>query len=88
MKSLHLKVYGHVQGVGFRFYTVQHAIKFNVTGTVQNVNDYVEIFATGSESALNHFTENVLRGASPMSRVASYEIIEIPLQTFNQFKSI
>ncbi|WP_414043147.1 acylphosphatase [Macrococcus animalis] len=88
MKSLHIKVYGHVQGVGFRYFTQQIAKKHNIKGTVQNVNDYVEIYATGDEESLETFSNKVIRGASPMSRVMSYEISEVPLQEFNQFKTI
>lgn len=88
MKSLHIKVYGHVQGVGFRFYTQQLANKYNITGTVQNVNDYVEIFATGDNQSLETFSDKVIRGASPISRVGSYEMIEIPLQEHKRFKTI
>ncbi|MFC6117677.1 acylphosphatase [Macrococcoides bohemicum] len=88
MKTIHIKVFGRVQGVGFRYFTAQHANDNNITGTVQNVDDYVEIYATGESSKLDIFTEKVIRGASPMSRVQSYEINNIPEQQFKHFKTI
>ena len=45
MKQKHLQVFGTVQGVGFRYYTQRLANKYNILGTVQNVDDYVEIYA-------------------------------------------
>lgn len=86
MKTIHIKIYGRVQGVGFRFFTQQIAQQYNVTGTVQNVSDFVEIYA--SDGNLDAFTEKVVRGASPMSRVYSYEINEIPYVQFDNFKTI
>ncbi|WP_414052552.1 acylphosphatase [Macrococcus animalis] len=88
MKSLHIKVYGHVQGVGFRYFTQQLAKKYNINGTVQNVNDYVEIYATGNIDSLETFSDKVIRGASPMSRVLSFEKQEVPLLEFSQFRTI
>ncbi|MBC9873401.1 acylphosphatase [Macrococcoides bohemicum] len=88
MKTIHIKVFGRVQGVGFRYFTAQHAKDNNITGTVQNVDDYVEIYATGESSKLDIFTEKVIRGASPTSRVQSYEINDIPKQQFKHFKTI
>lgn len=88
MKTIQIKVFGRVQGVGFRYFTAQHAKDNNITGTVQNVDDYVEIYATGENSDLDTFTDKVIRGASPMSLVQSYEINDLPEQQFKQFKTI
>ena len=44
MNGKHIKVYGRVQGVGFRFFTAQLAKKYNIVGSVENVNDYVEVY--------------------------------------------
>lgn len=43
MQRKHIQVFGTVQGVGFRFYTQRIAHQFNIKGTVQNVEDYVDI---------------------------------------------
>ena len=42
MQRKHIQVFGTVQGVGFRFYTQRIAHQFNIKGTVQNVEDYVD----------------------------------------------
>ncbi len=47
MRHIHLQVFGHVQGVRFRYFTQRIAMNYNIVGTVQNVDDYVEIYAQG-----------------------------------------
>ena len=47
------RIYGHVQGVGFRYFTWQYALKIGVTGFVRNLADgTVEVIAVGSESQI------------------------------------
>ena len=47
------RIYGHVQGVGFRYFTRQYALKIGVTGFVRNLADgTVEVIAVGSESQI------------------------------------
>ena len=47
------RIYGHVQGVGFRYFTWQYALKIGVTGFVRNLADgSVEVIAVGSESQI------------------------------------
>ena len=48
------RIYGHVQGVGFRYFTWQYALKIGVTGFVRNLADgSVEVVAVGSESQID-----------------------------------
>ena len=48
------RIYGHVQGVGFRYFTWQYALKIGVTGFVHNLADgSVEVIAAGSESQID-----------------------------------
>ena len=47
------RIYGHVQGVGFRYFTWKQALKIGVTGFVRNLADgTVEVIAVGSESQI------------------------------------
>ena len=49
---------GHVQGVGFRFTTVQIAVRFDITGYVQNLMDGdVSVVAEGTERELLAFLD-------------------------------
>ena len=50
MKTVRLKVYGIVQGVGMRPVVARHATACGITGTVANLGPYVEIFAQFRET--------------------------------------
>ncbi|MDM7883125.1 acylphosphatase [Staphylococcus borealis] len=89
MKQKHLQVFGTVQGVGFRYFTQRLANKYHVKGTVQNVDDYVEIYAIGNDDNIGQFINAVINGASPASHVTHYELEETNLsEDFTDFKSI
>lgn len=89
LKQYHIKVYGTVQGVGFRYYTERLARDHHIVGTVANVDDYVEIFAQGSEDNLEQFTKAVTNGASPASSVTHYKLYHEPVDSkLDQFKVI
>lgn len=56
VKTTHLRVYGIVQGVGFRPTVSRHALTTQVTGSVSNKGPYVEIFLQGDSSQRKAFT--------------------------------
>lgn len=63
-KRLHAVVHGRVQGVSFRFYTVQQAGELGLTGWVRNNrDDTVEVVAEGDPDALAAFHEWLHRGS-------------------------
>ncbi|GGG85357.1 acylphosphatase [Staphylococcus pragensis] len=89
MQHKHLQVFGTVQGVGFRYYTEKLAQKYNIVGTVQNVEDYVEIYAQGKEADLEQFINAVINGASPASSVDNYTIEDVHNdKQYSEFQSI
>lgn len=91
MKTLiteHYKIFGRVQGVGFRNATASHAKKFPVTGTVANVEDYVEIFVSGNKNDIHAFMERILKGPTMFAKVSSNTCEQLPYQDFKQFKQI
>jgi acylphosphatase len=61
--ALHIIVFGHVQGVGFRAWTATVARKMGITGWVRNCDDgSVEIIAEGQTNVLKSFLETVQKG--------------------------
>jgi acylphosphatase len=51
---------GHVQGVGFRYQTLNIAKGFEVTGTVRNLSDgRVHLYAEGDEAEVRAFQSSV-----------------------------
>jgi len=77
MINYEIIVHGHVQGVGFRFYTYQNAIMNRITGWVKNNADgTVKIVAQGEESNMNKFIDAVRRGPR-FSKIIDVSIKEL-----------
>ncbi|MCI5791981.1 MAG: carbamoyltransferase HypF [Lachnospiraceae bacterium] len=76
-----IRVYGIVQGVGFRPTVARHANVSGINGTVINKGSYVEIIAQGSEKACDLFLE-LLKKEPP---IRAY-IIKISVQELGKFK--
>ncbi|MHB8087173.1 MAG: acylphosphatase [Anaerolineaceae bacterium] len=63
--QIHIRVDGHVQGVGFRYFVYDFAQSRALTGWVRNRhNGEVEILAEGSRSDLEALLTHVQRGPS------------------------
>ena len=81
-----IRVFGKVQNVGFRFYTVNTARQFDITGFVKNETDgTVYIEAEGNPSDLETFTDWCRRGPQ-WARVDRMEIQEIPVAGHRDFR--
>jgi acylphosphatase len=73
-QHLHAIVTGRVQGVSFRYYTVQAAREIGVTGWVRNLPDgrQVEVVAEGTRAQLDRLVD-FLHDGSPAARVQSVQ---------------
>ena len=94
------RIYGVVQGVGFRPFVSRIAVRAGLTGSVANKGSYVEVHAQGDEEALKTFRLALEHEAPPrsailkiMSRVrmepafSTFEIIESEHETGDIFVS-
>lgn len=54
-----IRVFGIVQGVGFRPTVKRHADDCDIAGSVSNKGPYVEIFAEGSEECVHSFIKQI-----------------------------
>ena len=71
---MHIKVRGHVQGVGFRAHVEYAARQLNLAGWVRNVGyDLVEALAEGEKQKLQTL-EAAVRNGPPGSRVTHAEV--------------
>lgn len=71
--QLHAIVYGSVQGVNFRQYTIEEAHRLEVVGWVQNIpHSRVEVVAEGTRPQLEALLTFLHRG-SPHARVSKVE---------------
>jgi acylphosphatase len=78
MKRVRLIVEGRVQGVGFRWFTKELAIRYGLTGDVKNNYDStVEINAQGDEKALEEFIEKLYEGPNRFAKVENIRAREI-----------
>lgn len=63
IKRYKLIVVGRVQGVGYRYFTVQQAGMYSLTGWVRNCyNGNVEVEAQGKKPLIDRFIEELRRG--------------------------
>lgn len=84
MQTKQFFVFGRVQGVGFRFFTLQQAGKIGLQGWVRNRQDgSVEIVAQGEEEQINALRDWLKIGP----RTASIErVTELDFTTSQQFE--
>jgi len=69
-----IKVRGVVQGVGFRPFVFRLASQHGVAGWVLNGDDGVEIFAEGSDPAVELFLHLLRRDAPPAAQITAIEV--------------
>ncbi|WP_303820149.1 acylphosphatase [Actinobacillus minor] len=84
MQTKQFFVFGRVQGVGFRFFTLQEAKQIGVTGYVKNREDgSVAVVAQGSEAQIQQLRLWLSKGP----RTSQVErIIEQNYQTNERFE--
>lgn len=86
MKHLNIKIFGRVQGVGFRFNTRKRANDLDLRGFVRNESDgsvYVEV--EGDAKSLEKFTEWCKQGPT-FARVKRIEKNKGDIKDFDDFK--
>lgn len=85
MKTEIIRVYGIVQGVGFRPFVSREAADLGLCGTVANKGSYVEIHAQGSEKAVGEL-KNALESRPPersvVMEIISAHLDEPPFDSF------
>ncbi len=83
---LEIKIYGRVQGVGFRYFVKRQADKLNIKGFCQN-EIYSSVFVTSSGEKENQekFLKKLQKGPL-FARVDNLEVKEIPEFKEESFK--
>ena len=81
--AVHVIAQGRVQGVGFRFFVREQAVKCSIKGCVKNLTDgKVEIFAEGEKELLDDFIRKVGKGPI-FGRIS--KLIVNPAEPTNKF---
>jgi acylphosphatase len=77
MERVRLRLYGSVQGVGFRFFAARQASRHGLVGYVRNLPDgAVEVEAAGEGPALEAFRGELAEGP-PYARVQKVEQLPV-----------
>ncbi|MDD0823778.1 acylphosphatase [Mannheimia sp. AT1] len=87
METRLFSVYGRVQGVAFRFFTLQEARKLGIKGYARNRDDNsVEVVATADSETLAQF-EKWLHKGSPAAKVEQVIVSDyLGSEVFRQFE--
>ncbi|HQJ57237.1 MAG TPA: carbamoyltransferase HypF [Caldisericia bacterium] len=85
MKTYLLKIYGRVQGVGFRPFIYRLAKELNLKGYVLNSSSCVEIALQGEKTSLDYFIERMKNEAPPLSKIEKIENNILDLEDFKDF---
>ncbi len=89
-KTQIVRVYGIVQGVGFRPFVSRIADAAHVTGSVANKGSYVEIFLQGSEAGRQQFMKDLRERPPERSAVLKIDVADCkdPSVSFERFEII
>lgn len=83
-----IRVYGIVQGVGFRPFTDRLANRFFLRGSVANKGSYVEIHLQGEPAARREFLSALEKEAPPRSAILRVDVTQIEEPPFPNFQII
>jgi acylphosphatase len=63
VRIVHLEIAGQVQGIGFRHFARQHALRLGIAGWVRNLSSgNLECTAAGTADAMEAFLAEMRRG--------------------------
>jgi len=79
---------GIVQGVGFRPFIYTLAKRYNLTGTVSNGTNGVEIIINSQKDIFEKFIKSIQQELPPLASISSFEREEISFIPFQDFKII
>ena len=80
-----IRVYGIVQGVGFRPTVSRHAVSNGICGNVCNKGPYVEIYAQGSEAQVDGFLKDLEERPPKRAAILKINTEDIPAGNAPQF---
>lgn len=86
--TLHLTVFGVVQGVGYRPFVAEHARSCGLTGTVKNSGGLVEILVSGEDRAVSGFSRFLRENGPEGSAVLQIREEILPDLPFDSFRII
>ena len=86
LNAVHIDVRGVVQGVGFRPFIYQLAMKHNLKGWVCNTSEDVKIEIEGEAEAINKFLLDLQEQAPPRASIEGITTTPCPLAHYEKFE--
>ncbi|MGB8450869.1 MAG: carbamoyltransferase HypF [Anaerocolumna sp.] len=83
-----IKVFGMIQGVGFRPLVFRLARKYNISGTVKNIGGIVEIIAQAAEPCITEFIMELNSNGCHDYEIVHLQIEDVEKIEFTEFKII
>ena len=74
-----IRIYGIVQGVGFRPFVSRLADRYGISGSVCNNGSYVEIIARADESVIGDFVHAIEAEAPERSAIVKVKVMDSPV---------
>ena len=74
-----IRIYGIVQGVGFRPFVSRLADRYGISGSVCNKGSYVEIIARADESVIGDFVHAIEVEAPERSAIVKVKVMDSPV---------
>jgi hydrogenase maturation protein HypF len=84
-KTWHIHIKGQVQGIGFRPFIYRYALKFGLTGWVNNTTDGVHIALNATEDKAADFYHAILSNAPKAAQITSHTLSEKPFVFYDAF---
>ncbi|MCK5794827.1 MAG: acylphosphatase, partial [Anaerolineales bacterium] len=85
LSAYRILINGIVQGVGFRPFIYNLAIRYDLKGWVKNTSEGVVIEVSGSKSELDSFLSCIISEAPPLSKIDSLRYESIPSDGYAAF---
>jgi hydrogenase maturation protein HypF len=83
-----IKVYGIVQGVGFRPTVARHAASLGIKGSVSNLGPYVEIYAQGEEEQVDKFIDLIRTQPPKRAAILKMDVKVKDVPAYDEFNII
>lgn len=84
--TVHIHINGIVQGVGFRPFVYNLALKQGFTGWVRNSSSGVDIEVTGPDDQIKQFVDQIRQNPPPLAVIDSIQSEKIPHKDFPAFE--
>lgn len=86
LTTFHIHIQGIVQGVGFRPFVYQLALKQGLKGWVNNSNDGVHIEITTTKIIAKQFLQSIFEQLPPLAVVTQHSFNEIEFKEYTSFE--